>query len=132
MSEQNGKIRRTLRALKAFTLVELMVVIAIVAVLAALLIPNLVAYIEKANNIADAENARAMCNALQAYEALHSWDDPLVVKNPYNNDKRGYIYVDPKEIRTSSMQVAKILEEQADIYSFILYNMGLTYVNGSR
>ena len=29
MSEQNGKIRKTLRALKAFTLVELMVVIAI-------------------------------------------------------------------------------------------------------
>ncbi|GEM_PF-2108216 len=115
MSEQNGKIRKTLKALKAFTLVELMVVIAIVAVLAAMLIPNLVAYVEKANNIADAENARAMCNALQAYEALHSWDDPLVVKNPYNNDKRGYIYVDPKEIRTSSMQVAKILEEQGFI-----------------
>lgn len=93
MSEQNGKIRKTLRAVKAFTLVELMVVIAIVGVLTAAIVPNLVAYVEKANNIADAENARAMCNALQAYEGLHSWKDPLVIANPHNSDKRGYMWI---------------------------------------
>ena len=117
MREQNngGMFCRAFGAIKAFTLIEIIVVIAIISVLAVMLIPNLVAYIEQANNIADAENARAMCNALQAYQGLHSWDDPLIVKNPYYNDNRGYIYVDPYEIRTSSIQVAEILEEQGFI-----------------
>ena len=37
------------------------------------------------------------------------------------------IRIDPKAGHGGGKPISKVLEEQADIYSFILYNMGLTY-----
>jgi prolyl oligopeptidase len=42
-------------------------------------------------------------------------------------DQPKIIRIDTKAGHGGGKPISKVLEEQADIYSFILYNMGLTY-----
>ena len=53
-----------------FTLIELIVVIAIIGVLSAIIVPNMVGYMETANNTTDAENARIISEMIAA-EAMY-------------------------------------------------------------
>ena len=54
---------------KGFTLIELIIVIAILAILAAILIPNMVSYINEANNSVAKANARTLYSAATAAAA---------------------------------------------------------------
>ncbi|MBR6846786.1 MAG: S9 family peptidase [Bacteroidales bacterium] len=108
-----------------------------------------------ASDYGTSEDDEAMFKALYAYSPLHtiqSGDDvhyPAIMVTTADHDDRvvpahSFKYAaalqaaqtgsEPKIIRIDSKAghgggkpVAKVLEEQADIYSFILYNMGLTY-----
>lgn len=103
------------------------------------------------------EDDEAMFKALYAYSPLHTIQSgehvkyPAIMVTTADHDDRvvpahSFKYAatlqaaqtgsEPKIIRIDSKAghgggkpVAKVLEEQADIYSFILYNMGLTYSN---
>ena len=55
---------------KGFTIVELVIVIAVIAILAAVLIPTFTSIINKANDSADLQAARA---AYTEYMALHDY-----------------------------------------------------------
>ncbi len=108
-----------------------------------------------ASDYGTSEDDEAMFKALYAYSPLHtiqSGNDvhyPAIMVTTADHDDRvvpahSFKYAaalqaaqtgsEPKIIRIDSKAghgggkpVAKVLEEQADIYSFILYNMGLTY-----
>ena len=108
-----------------------------------------------ASDYGTSEDDEAMFKALYAYSPLHtiqSGDDvhyPAIMVTTADHDDRvvpahSFKYAaalqaaqtgsEPKIIRIDSKAghgggkpVAKVLEEQADIYSFILYNMGLSY-----
>lgn len=111
---------------KGFSLVELIVVIAIMIVLISLLAPNVIGYIEKANNVADVANAKEMTNTLMYNLAV---DQTIDVSNiwytKYGNKQRdqdhAYVYVDRDEIRVSSMAIAKILEDAGIIENAGIY-----------
>ncbi len=106
---------KNLNTNNGFSLVELLVVIAIMIVLLSLLVPGVLGYIEKANNAADVSNAKTMCNYLQLGVATSKDVSFNYTETPWghdpNNLDHGYIYVDDDEIRTSSIVIAKILEE---------------------
>ncbi|MBR4147660.1 MAG: S9 family peptidase [Bacteroidales bacterium] len=108
-----------------------------------------------ASDYGTSEDDEAMFKALYAYSPLHtiqSGEDvhyPAIMVTTADHDDRvvpahSFKYAaalqaaqtgpEPKIIRIDSKAghgggkpIAKVLEEQADIYSFILYNMGLTY-----
>ena len=108
-----------------------------------------------ASDYGTSEDSEEMFKALYAYSPLHniqSGNDvhyPAIMVTTADHDDRvvpahSFKYAaalqaaqtgsEPKIIRIDSKAghgggkpVAKVLEEQADIYSFILYNMGLTY-----
>lgn len=98
-----------------FSLVELIVVIAIMVILISLLVPNVLGYIERANNVTDITNAKNMGNYLQLGLALSNDGSLNYTNTPWTSDPanldRGYIYVDDDELRTSSIVIAEILEE---------------------
>lgn len=110
-----NKILKFKKNTKGFSLVELIVVIAIMIILIALLLPSVVGYIEKAHNVADISNAKTLGNYLQLGLAMAQNDSIDYTQTPWSNDPNnlyhGYIYVDDDEIRTSSMIIAEILEE---------------------
>ena len=62
----------------------------------------------------------------------HSFKFAATLQECHKGSNPVLIRIDTKAGHGGGKPLAKILEEQADIYSFILYNMGLTYVNGSR
>ena len=108
-----------------------------------------------ASDYGTSEDDEAMFKALYAYSPLHAIQSdenvhyPAIMVTTADHDDRvvpahSFKYAatlqaaqtgsEPKIIRIDSKAghgggkpVAKVLEEQADIYSFILYNMGLTY-----
>ena len=110
-----------------------------------------------ASDYGTSEDDEAMFKALYAYSPLHtiqSGEDvhyPAIMVTTADHDDRvvpahSFKYAaalqaaqtgpEPKIIRIDSKAghgggkpIAKVLEEQADIYSFILYNMGLEYGN---
>lgn len=106
------------KKLRGFTLIELIVVIAIIGVLSAIIVPNMVGYMETANNTADAENARIISEMIAA-EAMIADHVEAYTANPwtytdgtFDPDDHGYVYVSKNEIRVSSFAIAQLLEEQ--------------------
>lgn len=108
------KLLKGIKNKNGFSLVELIVVIAIMVVLLSLLVPSVLGYIESACNAADVSNAKTMCESIQINLAVASPDKINLASNPWGGgsaNSHGYIYVDNDEIRTSSIEIAKILEE---------------------
>ncbi|WP_024857263.1 type II secretion system protein [Ruminococcus albus] len=98
---------------KGFTLVELITVMAIVATLAAIIVPNLLRLIEKANNTRDANEAKDLGKLIMSTAAL---DGDLSLYNPWSTNldadgtsSWGYIYVGKDDVRTSSKQMMQML-----------------------
>ena len=110
---------------KGFTLIELIVVIAIIGVLTALIVPSVMNYIEYANNQADVSNARRVYTILQECMA-DAVDNTISYSNPWGTSveqlNHGYVYVDDNEIRTSSLDIAKLLANQSIIKKSALVN----------
>jgi prolyl oligopeptidase len=57
----------------------------------------------------------------------HSFKYAATLQAAQTGSEPKIIRIDSKAGHGGGKPVAKVLEEQADIYSFILYNMGLTY-----
>ena len=98
---------------KGFTLVELITVMAIVATLAAIIVPNLLKLIEKANNTRDANEAKDLGKLIMTEAAVN---DDLNLYNPWSTNldpdgtsSWGYIYVGKDDVRTSSKQMMQLL-----------------------
>lgn len=110
--------KSNINKLKGFTLVELVTVIAIISVLTAMIVPSLMQYVEYANNKVDVANARRIYTILQESMA-YALDNSIDYSNPWGNSAKdvnhGYVYVDDDEIRTSSIQIARILASQGVI-----------------
>ena len=88
---------------KGFTLIELIIVVAIIVILVGVITPNLIQYIEKANQVIDTNNARAIADALYYY-SLDVTNEPLKCNEglrDQNKGLRGYVYVDDDEVRCS-------------------------------
>ena len=113
-----------------------------------------------ASDYGTSEDDEAMFKALYAYSPLHTIQSgenvhyPAIMVTTADHDDRvvpahSFKYAaalqaaqtgsEPKIIRIDSKAghgggkpVAKVLEEQADIYSFILYNMGVEYLRDKR
>ena len=108
-----------------------------------------------ASDYGTSEDDEAMFKALYAYSPLHTiksgadvhypaimvttadHDDRVVPAHSFKyaatlqaaqtGDEPKIIRIDTKAGHGGGKPISKVLEEQADIYSFILYNMGLTY-----
>ena len=108
-----------------------------------------------ASDSGTSEDDEAMFKALYAYSPLHTiksgadvhypaimvttadHDDRVVPAHSFKyaatlqaaqtGDQPKIIRIDTKAGHGGGKPISKVLEEQADIYSFILYNMGLTY-----
>ena len=108
-----------------------------------------------ASDYGTSEDNEAMFKALYAYSPLHTiksgadvhypaimvttadHDDRVVPAHSFKyaatlqaaqtGDQPKIIRIDTKAGHGGGKPISKVLEEQADIYSFILYNMGLTY-----
>ncbi|MBR3518363.1 MAG: prepilin-type N-terminal cleavage/methylation domain-containing protein [Lachnospiraceae bacterium] len=96
---------------KGFTLIELIIVVAIIAILVGVITPNLLQYIERANQVIDTNNARAIADALYYY-SLDVTNEPLRCNEglrDQNKGLRGYVYVDDDEVRCSDELVWKAL-----------------------
>lgn len=92
---------------KGFTLIELIIVVAIIAILVGIITPNLIQYIERANQVIDTNNARAIADALYYY-SLDVTNEPLRCNEglrDQNKGLRGYVYVDDDEVRCSDALV---------------------------
>ena len=113
-----------------------------------------------ASDYGTSEDDEAMFKALYAYSPLHTIQSgenvhyPAIMVTTADHDDRvvpahSFKYAaalqaaqtgpEPKIIRIDTKAghgggkpIAKVLEEQADIYSFILYNMGLTYPKDAK
>lgn len=72
-------IRRSQRAIRAFTLIELLVVIAIIAILAAILFPVFAQAREKARQTSCLSNTRQIGTALMMY--IQDYDETIVLNN---------------------------------------------------
>ena len=57
----------------------------------------------------------------------HSFKYAAALQAAQTGPEPKIIRIDSKAGHGGGKPIAKVLEEQADIYSFILYNMGLTY-----
>ncbi len=111
---------RSEKKLRGFTLIELIVVITIIGILASIIVPTFMDHMERANNVADAENARIISSAIRA-EAMDGTNLEVFTLSPwksgknedgtdYDADDHGYIYVSKTEVRVSSYQLALLLQ----------------------
>ena len=57
----------------------------------------------------------------------HSFKYAATLQAAQTGDQPKIIRIDTKAGHGGGKPISKVLEEQADIYPFILYNMGLTY-----
>ena len=57
----------------------------------------------------------------------HSFKYAAALQAAQTGDAPKIIRIDSKAGHGGGKPITKVIEEQADIYSFILYNMGLTY-----
>ena len=57
----------------------------------------------------------------------HSFKYAAALQAAQTGSEPKIIRIDTKAGHGGGKPIAKVLEEQADIYSFILYNMGLEY-----
>ena len=113
-----------------------------------------------ASDYGTSEDDEAMFKALYAYSPLHTiksgeavhypaimvttadHDDRVVPAHSFKyaatlqaaqtGDQPKIIRIDTKAGHGGGKPISKVLEEQADIYSFILYNMGLTYPKDAK
>lgn len=92
---------------------ELIIVVAIIAILVGVITPNLLQYIERANQVIDTNNARAIADALYYY-SLDVTNEPLRYNEglkDQNKGLRGYVYVDDDEVRCSDALVWNALKD---------------------
>ena len=113
-----------------------------------------------ASDYGTSEDSEEMFKALYAYSPLHTiqsgpdvhypaimvttadHDDRVVPAHSFKyaatlqaaqtGDEPKIIRIDTKAGHGGGKPISKVLEEQADIYSFILYNMGLTYPKAAK
>ena len=113
-----------------------------------------------ASDYGTSEDDEAMFKALYAYSPLHTIQSgenvhyPAIMVTTADHDDRvvpahsfkyaaalqaaqtgnqpKIIRIDTKAGHGGGKPISKVLEEQADIYSFVLYNMGLTYPNDAK
>ena len=62
----------------------------------------------------------------------HSFKYAATLQAAQTGDQPKIIRIDTKAGHGGGKPISKVLEEQADIYSFILYNMGLTYPKAAK
>lgn len=70
---------------KGFTLVELIVVIAIIAILALLLVPQVIGYLDNANEVVCISNTNELTNEISRAYALGDIDENELLENNQKN-----------------------------------------------